>query len=48
MKSLKELITENLENPTVQTVQENTEKQVDENAAEKTVVENSEDEKTKE
>ncbi|WP_312297816.1 MULTISPECIES: hypothetical protein [Chryseobacterium] len=31
MKSLKEFITENLENSTVTTVQESTEKQVDEN-----------------
>ncbi|WP_262486267.1 hypothetical protein [Chryseobacterium daeguense] len=31
MKSLKEFIAENLENSSVQTVKENTEKQVDEN-----------------
>lgn len=46
MKSLKEFIAENLENPTVPTVQENTEKQVDENSSEKTVTENAELEKT--
>lgn len=42
MKSLKEFIAENLENPTVQTVQESAEKQVDENSSEKTVTENKE------
>lgn len=42
MKSLKEFIAENLENPTVQTVQESAEKQVDENSSEKTVIENKE------
>ena len=39
MKSLKEFIAENLENPTVTTVQENTEKQVDENTNKETVQE---------
>ena len=42
MKSLKEFITENLENPTVTTVQESAEKHVDENSSEKTVTENKE------
>lgn len=40
MKSLKEFITGNLENPIVPTVQENVEKQVDENDNQETVVEN--------
>ncbi|MGH1517084.1 hypothetical protein [Chryseobacterium sp. JK1] len=40
MKSLKEFIVENLENPTVTTVQENVEKQIDENVNQKTVQEN--------
>jgi methionine salvage enolase-phosphatase E1 len=39
MKSLKEFIAENLENSTVTTVQENTEKQVDENNNQETVQE---------
>lgn len=46
MKSLKEFIAENLENPTVHTVQESAEKQVDENninseSVQKDLVENS-------
>lgn len=40
MKSLKEFIAENLENATVATVKENTEKQVDKNYNQETVVEN--------
>lgn len=45
MKSLTEFINENLEEPTtnVQTVQENTEKQVDENDNQETVAENAEE-----
>lgn len=42
MKSLKEFIAENLENPTVSTVQENTEKQVKENTNQETIQENQE------
>ncbi|MDQ1096671.1 MULTISPECIES: hypothetical protein [Chryseobacterium] len=39
MKSLKEFIAENLENPTVTTIQENTEKLVEENSNQETVEE---------
>jgi len=46
MKSLKEFIAENLENPTVPTVQENTEKQVDENTNQEAVAENGENKQT--
>lgn len=42
MKSLKEFIAENLENPTVSTVQENTEKQIKENTNQETIQENQE------
>lgn len=47
MKSLKEFITENLENTTINTVAENQE-QVVENTSEKTAAENAEAEKTEE
>lgn len=46
MKSLKEFITESLEQPSVPNVKENTEKQVDENNNQETVSENVEAEKT--
>lgn len=45
MKSLKEFLTENLENPTI-TVQENTKEQVDENTTEETVEKNADARKT--
>lgn len=43
MKSLKEVITESLENTIVTTVQENTDKQVDENGNQDAVAENVKD-----
>ncbi|WP_156173293.1 hypothetical protein [Chryseobacterium gallinarum] len=48
MKSLKEFIAENLESPTVPTVQESTEKEVDENDNQQPTVQEGENKETEE